>query len=65
MRDFIERFIELIFSLIALIIAQVITNCFFEGAFCVLLFGFFVIVLLELPIENVVKKKLKNFINEK
>ena len=61
----IERFIELFFSLIALIIAQVITNYFFEGAFCVLLFGYFIVVLLELPVENVVKKKLKKFIDKK
>ena len=61
----IERFIELFFSLIALIIAQVITKYFFEGAFYVLLFGYFIVVLIELPIENAVKKKLKNFIYKK
>ncbi len=61
----IERFIELFFSLIALIIAQKTTNYFFNESFCALLFFYFVIVLLELPIENVVKERLKNFIYKK
>lgn len=55
-----EKVIELCFSLVALIIAQVISNYLFKGSFYVLLGCYFVIVLIELLVGTAIMRKLKN-----
>lgn len=55
-----EKVIELCFSLVALIIAQVISNYLFKGSFYVLLVCYFVIVLIELLVGTAIMRKLKN-----
>ena len=55
-----DLFIEVFFALIALIVARIMANCFFNGSFWAFLLGYIVMVLLAMPMENIVKKKLKN-----
>ena len=54
----IEKFMEFLFSLCALIIAKIVAELFFEGSFTILLIVYIMMALIGLWISSLIMKQI-------